>query len=533
MTLQKTHARAPFSADLTGLRGELKALIPVLESEPGWYGSIYFERKANQTFLANLKQTQVSDQVSMGAVLRIYDGHTLYEQATDELEASSLRTLATRFAQRVKNTPPPSESKPRPYQPASWSNRLAMNSSSTLSEEILSQIPKNVGPQTPVHFGIRFREDPRTQSAAQVLAHLKDLIGRCKQTAPTVGLTEKDLTFIMARQSVSIEESIFLDRETDMSQTLFRVALTLILMSGSDRTFARLGGLGGLETIHVKPEEIRTLLRDLKGLKSAQRLEPGKYRVLFGPVLTGVLAHEAFGHAQEGDTCARGRSKAWELHKTGEKVGNVHATILNNPAIYEMGGEDYAAWGSYFFDEEGWLAHEQVLLDQGVLKSPMTNLTSALRLGVPRTANGKRESWTNGVYTRQTNTYFSPGDKTLSELMTQLKDGFIALHPAGGMEDPKGMGIQVGISYLEEVKDGKPTGHLFKGPAGGDIQLTGYTPDVLNSILAKSKIEVESSAPDRAQHPWNDVGGCGKYHKEFVYAGCGGPYMLLDQVILG
>jgi TldD protein len=274
-------------------------------------------------------------------------------------------------------------------------------------------------------------------------------------------------------------------------------------------------------------------MHDLKALKQAGRLSPGKYRVLFGPVLTGVLAHEAFGHSQEGDTCARGRSKAWDLHKSGESVGNQHATILNNPAIFDNGGKPYAAWGSYFFDEEGWLAQEQVLLDQGKLLSPMTNLTSAIRLGVPRTANGKRESWANGVYTRQTNTYFSPGDRTLNELLNDLGDGFIAMHPAGGMEDPKGMGIQVGISYLEEVKQGKPTGKFFKGPAGGDIQMTGYTPDVLNSIVAKSKIDYNTKAPDRSKHPFNDAGGCGKYHKEFVFAGCGGPFVLLDQVILG
>jgi hypothetical protein len=36
-----------------------------------------------------------------------------------------------------------------------------------------------------------------------------------------------------------------------------------------------------------------------------------------------------------------------------------------------------------------------------------------------------------------------------------------------------------------------------------------------------------------ARFPLNDAGGCGKYHKEFVFAGCGGPYMLLDQVTLG
>jgi len=206
---------------------------------------------------------------------------------------------------------------------------------------------------------------------------------------------------------------------------------------------------------------------------------------------------------------------------------------LNSPAVYQNGTEKAAAWGSYFFDEEGWLAQEQVLLDRGVLKAPMTNLTSAIRLGVPRSSNGKRESWQNGVYTRQTNTYFSPGDKTFDELLSMIDHGFVGMNAAGGMEDPKGMGIQVGIQYLKEVQNGKYTGKVFKGPAGGDIQLTGYVPDVLNSIVAKSKIESDSKDPDQAKHPYNDCGGCGKYHKEIVYAGCGGPFMLLKDQILG
>jgi TldD protein len=531
--LTSSFQRAPLSKDLEPLQKTFKELLPILESNPDWYGSIYFERKAAKSLLANLKQTQISDQITTGAVFRIYDGYTLYEEATDdfELEADQLKSFVQNFAKRVlsQSRVASPHSKLRPYKPPTWKQRLT----EPLEKEITSQIPDGVDPNTPVHFGIRYQEDPRHQSTAEGLASLKKIIEKCQAIALQPGSEVPDLSYVMARQSLVEEESIFIDRETQMSQTLYRMSLAITVMAGVNRTFLRVGGLGGLDSLHYKESELVDLLKKLKALKSASRLEPGKYRVLFSPALTGVLAHEAFGHAQEADTCARGRSKAWELQKTGQEVGNQHATILNNPAIYANGTEGYAAWGSYFFDEEGWLAKEQVLLDHGKLLVPMTNLTSAIRLDIPRTANGKRESWANGVYARQTNTYFSAGDKTFKELMSQLDHGFVATHCAGGMEDPKGMGIQVGISYLEEVKQGKLTGKVFRGPAGGDIQMTGYTPDVLNSIMAKSKIEFDSEEPDTAIHPYNDVGGCGKYHKESVYAGCGGPYVLLDQVILG
>ena len=529
MTSQNKVLRAPFSEELSSLRKQLRELIPLLESGPHWYGSIYFERKSAKLYSSNQKQNQASDQLHMGVVFRIYNGFTLFEEATDDLDPMHLKSFVTEFVKRVKTTPLPQDIPPQPYQAPSWEKKL----SDALDPEIRTQVPSPVSAHTEVHFGIRYSIHPWTLTPEEHFKRITDIIAQIKTKAQVIGLSEKELTYINVRQNVAREESFFLDRETNISQSLFRVSLTLITMSGAERTFLRVGGLGGMEAVALTDAELTQLLTDLKGLTQAERLKPGRYRVVFGPVVTGVLAHEAFGHSQEGDTCARGRSKAWDLYQEGTRVGNENATILNNPAIFENAGAPYAAWGSYFFDEEGWLAQEQVLLDRGKLLAPMTNLTSAIRLKVPRTANGKRESWSSGVYTRQTNTYFSPGHHTLSELMTLLGDGYLATQPAGGMEDPKGMGIQVGISYLYEVKQGKLTGKILRGPAGGDIQMTGYTPDVLNAIVAKSKIDAETEAKDRSRFPYNDVGGCGKYHKEFVYAGCGGPYMLLDSVILG
>ncbi|MGE4108500.1 MAG: TldD/PmbA family protein [Bacteriovoracia bacterium] len=479
-----------------------------------------------------MKKTNVSENVTMGVVLRIFDGVTMYEKATDELEAPALRKAVDELVARVRAAQGDETYRGlprRPYRPASWRERLAL----PLEEEIRVQVPADVKASTPVHFGIRFDVAPDAVAGEARLARLKQLLARCQELAPRFGLKAEDITYGSALERFHLEETVFIDREVNLSQTLYRFAANVTLRSGGERSYFYVGGLGGREVIEVPEVELENVLRDLHGLKHAERLKPGKYRVLFAPCISGVLAHEAFGHSQEGDTCVRGRSKAWDLYHSGELVGNRHATILNNPAMYENGDQKYAAWGSYFFDEEGWFAQEQVLLESGKLKPPMTNLTSAVRLGVPRTANGKRESWASGVYTRQTNTYFSPGEETYGQLLAQIEDGFLAVRPAGGMEDPKGMGIQVGMAYVKEVKGGKLTGRFFKGPTGGEIQMTGYTPEVLNSILGKSKIEAERAGPDQARFPYNDAGGCGKYHKELVFAGSGGPYMLMDQVVLG
>jgi len=496
---------------------------------PDWYPSIWFERKLRRAFSASLKNTDVTHSRTAGLVLRIYDGRTLHEFATESLEPGFLIESARRFSDRILNARGTAVGPIRTYMAPSWTERLRGIS----EREILEQIPSSPGADTPVHFGIKYQKDPRKLADSDVIGQLKETLGRMRRTAQRAGLAESELNYAAARAGLALEESMFIDREVNLSQSLFRVSVTAVAMSGSNRTVHQEGGLGGLEAIEIPDQPIQDMMSDLHALKAAARIRPGRYRVLCSPDISGVLAHEAFGHAQEGDTCARGRSKAWELHQAGTRVGNEHATILNNPALFENAGKPWAAWGSYFFDEEGWISNSQMLLDRGLLRAPMTNLTSAIRLGVPRTANGKRESWANGVYTRQTNTYFSAGDKTFQDLLQQLGDGFVATQSAGGMEDPKGMGIQVGIAWLKEVRNGEYTGRVFRGPAGGDINLTGFVPDVLNAIEAKSKIEWDTEEPDSARHPWNDTGGCGKYHKEFVHAGCGGPWMLLNGVSLG
>lgn len=528
--------RAELSSELKAIQPVLQKILPILESQKDCYASIYFEKKSSTRCHANLKNVGVKSSFSMGAVLRIYDGYTLFEQGTDELSVEALTATAQSLAKRVASKAPAilssatSFSQKRLYQAPTWSERLRAN----LDPVLRTQIPAGVHAATPVHFGVSYELSPREHfNPDTVMSALKSQLKRCQELAPQAGLSSQDLTYLNCSQEFREEESLFLDREVNVSQTLFRMALRSMCMCNADYTRFSVGGLGGMESLSLSDATILEALSDLNSLRTAEKLKPGRYRVVLSPVISGVLAHEAFGHSQEADTCARSRSKAWELHKTGERVGNEHATILNNPAIYKNGVENSAAWGSYFFDEEGWLAQSQTILDRGTLSTPMSNLTSALRLQIPRTANGKRESWTHGVYSRQTNTYFSAGTRTLAELMAQVKDGFLAAESAGGMEDPKGMGIQVGIQYLKEIRDGKLTGRVFKGPSGGDIQMTGYVPDVLNSIIDKSKIEHMSVEADTVAHPFNDLGGCGKYHKEFVMAGCGGPYMLLDNVILG
>ncbi|MDH5656662.1 MAG: metallopeptidase TldD-related protein, partial [Spirochaetia bacterium] len=332
---------------------------------------------------------------------------------------------------------------------------------------------------------------------------------------------------VMIRQTVKTH--IFIDRAKNMSQTL---PVSLVYPMGVASTGhvgrAIVGGLGGLEiTDDLGAEDLDLAAVLPHKLSQAGKIQPGRYSVITGPDVTGVIAHEAFGHTQEGDTCMKGRSISVDLRNNQVKVGNDQASIVNYAAVFSMDDLSHGSNGSFFFDHEGQLSRPQTILNQGMLSEPMADLTVSLRLKIPRTANGKRESWRRPLMTRQTNTYFTPGDKTLEEMIGMVTDGFLARYAHGGMEDPKGGSLTAGTEYLEEIKDGKLTGKIFLGPSGGHIELSDPVFTLLDRILAKSRTSHEEGIPE------NKFGGCGKYHKESVEAGCGGPYILWESVNCG
>lgn len=503
-------------------------------SDPHWYPSLVVEGRRNRQWTVNSKTETINERWSSGVVVRVFDGVTLFEQATHDLTESGVLQAVSLLVDRVRTQSQSDIKKQKgktqkPYLPPTWEERLKR----PLEAEILEQIPPSVKSQDWVHFGTP-QELELWSTDKEVMDFSHASFVRLQKMGEQLPLSHvaKDPDFIQVQVRLEKLDFVFIDRQTRMSQSLLRNCIIGVALKNGERGHAVKGGLGGQECLVLSDTDISEIYEKLRKCLVAENIQPGRYQLLMGPSITGVFAHEAFGHSQEGDTWARGRSKARELFESQTKVGNEHATILNNPAIYRNGEEPFSAWGSYYFDEEGWLAEASCLVKEGILQAPMTHLASAVRLGLPRTANGKRENWTHGVYTRQTNTYFSAGDKTLAELMASVENGFLATVAYGGMEDPKGMGIQVGMAYVEEIKHGKLTGRIFKAPNGGAIQMTGYVPDYLSSIIGKSKIEAHAEEVDESEHPWNEVGGCGKYHKESVAAGCGGPYMLVDNVLL-
>ncbi len=221
---------------------------------------------------------------------------------------------------------------------------------------------------------------------------------------------------------------------------------------------------------------------------------------MYLPGVTGMIAHEAFGHGVEMDMFVKDRALAKQY------VGRQVASELVNMHDGAAAAKEVA---SYFFDDEGMLARDTLVIDHGILKAGISDAQSAMHLGTVPTGNGRRENYERKAYTRMTNTYFEAGSDTVEEMIASIPYGFLLQNASSGMEDPKNWGIQCMVDVAREIKDGKLTGKIYS-----PIVLTGYVPDLLKSIsMLSDTVELGGS------------GFCGKGYKEWVKVSDGGPYI--------
>ena len=306
-----------------------------------------------------------------------------------------------------------------------------------------------------------------------------------------------------ARVSYRACRKLFLSENRDLDQTvMWTTAMVAVLASRGQEikmAYRPFSNLGGAEVLDEMDRRVEKVADDALELLESQPIVPGEYECVCDPETTGMIVHEAFGHGVEMDMFVKDRALAREC--VGEYVASRLVTMHDGSAVNEA--------ATMFFDDEGTLTGDTVIIDRGVLRRGMCDALSAARLGVAPTGNGRRESYERKAYTRMTNTYFQGGEYTPEELIASVKDGFLLEAPSSGMEDPKNWGIQCMGTTAREIKDGKLTGKLFS-----PIVLTGYVPDLLKSVTMMSKTPVLSGS-----------GYCGKGYKEWVKVSDGGPYM--------
>lgn len=335
---------------------------------------------------------------------------------------------------------------------------------------------------------------------------LDDRLARAVSVKDRIHAKDPRVKNAVARATHVRTQELFVGPTRRLYQDLRRAEMVCVVVMEDGGQAADLHGgrgrQGGAEHLTLADADVEHLVEDCARLLTATRVAGGTYRCVFDPDMAGLFAHEAFGHGTEADMFTKRRAKGQDY--MGKRVGSDLVDMFDNPAL-----AGHAA--SYFFDHEGQLATPTQIITHGILTAPMTDLVSASKLGVPRSANGRRESVARKAYTRMSNTYFGTGPHKHEDLVASLDDGLLIRHARNGMEDPKGWGIQCEAYMAEEVKGGKRTGKVY-----GPVIITGYVPDLLLSIDGVGDgLEI------------GGLGMCGKGYKEWVKVTDGGPSLRL------
>ena len=250
-----------------------------------------------------------------------------------------------------------------------------------------------------------------------------------------------------------------------------------------------------VENLKAGTDKVIALARNLT---KAQPIQPGVYDVITDSSITGLIAHEAFGHGVEMDQFVKDRAMA--KHCMGQYVASPITNMHDGAAAAH-------SVASYFFDDDGVLAHDTQIIKDGILVAGLSDMGSAAQLGTEPTGNGRRDSYKRKAYSRMTNTFFEPGGDKLEDMIASIKHGYMLFETNNGMEDPKNWQIQCTAEYGIEIVDGKLTDHYVS-----PVVMSGSVPELLKSItMISDQSKVIGS------------GMCGKGYKEWVRVADGGP----------
>jgi TldD protein len=341
-------------------------------------------------------------------------------------------------------------------------------------------------------------EDIRNMDLLEKVQLLSEIEGRAR--LPSVVNTR-------ATYTERLEEVRFTDSSgTEFSYETCRSGYSVLAVASREGMmqmgYERRHSIGGHSLRHQGDVGEKAGTRAVQ-LLDAKLVKGGRMRVVLDPQLAGVFAHEAVGHASEGDLIHEGSSVL--AGRTGEVIGSPLVTIVDDPTLHEFGFEPLDAEGSAVFRTE--------IIRQGVLSAFLHNRETLLSVG--HGVGGHSRAMAGDLpLVRMSNTFIESGDATYEEVLAACHDGVLLKGSRGGQVDT-GRGVfQFNAEYGYLIKDGE------QGPMVRDVSLSG---EILQTLHAISLV-----GDDLAMH----AGYCGK-GGQTVPVSDGAPHVLLDEAVVG
>lgn len=233
----------------------------------------------------------------------------------------------------------------------------------------------------------------------------------------------------------------------------------------------------------------------------------GDLPVVMAAGASGILLHEAIGHAFEADFNRKNMSIFSD--KIGQSVCRPDISIVDDGTLS-------LSSGSFACDDEGIKSQCTYLVRDGRLESYLHDRISARHYGVKPTGNGRRQSFRHVPVPRMTNTYMLAGDATKDDIISSVKHGIYAESFTNGQ-------VQIGAGdFTFFLKTGFliEDGHLTQPIR--DVNIIGNGPSALADIsMVGNDLEMALAA-----------GFCGKAGQQ-IPVGQGIPTVLVDKLTVG
>lgn len=205
----------------------------------------------------------------------------------------------------------------------------------------------------------------------------------------------------------------------------------------------------------------------------------GEMPVVMAAGGSGILLHEAIGHAFEADFNRKGTSIFSD--KLGKKVCDGSINVVDD-------GTMTGNRGSINFDDEGIRSQKTYIVKDGVLASYLHDRISAKYYGVEPTGNGRRESFRFAPIPRMRSTYMENGNSTEEDIIASVKQGIYVDNFANGQ-------VQIGAGdFTFFVKSGYLIENGKLTQAIKDINIIGNGPKALADVeMVANNLKIDES----------------------------------------
>ena len=478
--------------------GTLEELTGLGIKEGGSYCDLFFENTTYHELL--LRDGIVSSggfHIDYGVGIRVLKGDRTgyaYSESTDARSMRDAVKAASMIAQGGRCRPAGADLGHRPYSAAA-----------SEAKREWTRPGSKVGPATPNDY-YPFERDWRAAESSGFVPYMEKLQRK-------ISASDQRVLKVIVSLSDQVSDIMMynsLGELTFDTRPMGTIAVSVVFgqdgkvenktVSRSFRTGAEMLTEGLLDVIASEA---------VKGIDerfAAKRPKGGKMPVVMGAGASGILLHEAMGHAFEADFNRKGQSIF--SGRIGEKVCREEISIVDDGTI--PGNR-----GAVNFDDEGVPGQNTFMVRNGVLESYLHDRISAAHFGVAPTGTGRRESFRYAPIPRMRATYMLGGKSTKEDIIASVKKGIYVDQFSNGQ-------VQIGegdFTFFVKsgflIEDGRLTMPVK------DINIIGNGPQALADITAVGN---DPKVDDGA---WT----CGK--GQSCPVSCGIPTVLVNNLTVG